>query len=192
VLGLASANVNLPVWLRVGQARGDLTNVQCAANPAQRRATVNVIPDVLTTCVADGAKPQCAPAATPVELASVKLLGGLSSTSVVANPKPDITPINPLHDVVLAPGGSASVSSARPLSGAVTDMVRHLNPALNVGVGGLNLPLDVGALLDILLPPIAGLLDALLIPLTSTLGIRLGNADLWLNGVDCNNAELVY
>ncbi len=71
-------------------------------------------------------------------------------------------------------------------------MVRHLNPALNVGVGGLNLPLDVGALLDILLPPIAGLLDALLIPLTSTLGIRLGNADLWLNGVDCNNAELVY
>ncbi|MNS86833.1 hypothetical protein D3C72_1207480 [compost metagenome] len=56
----------------------------------------------------------------------------------------------------------------------------------------LGIPLNVGALLDALLTPIAGLLDALLIPLTSTLGIRLGNADLWLNGVDCNNAELVY
>ncbi len=85
-----------------GAGQGDLTNVQCAANPAQRRATVNVIPDVLTTCVADGAKPQCAPAATPVELAVVK--AGILTASVVANPKPDITPINPLHDVVLAPG----------------------------------------------------------------------------------------
>lgn len=193
VLGLASADVNLPVWLRVGQARGDLTNVQCAANPAQRRATVNVTPDVLTTCVADGAKPQCAPAATPVDLAVVKLLGGsVLSTKVVANPKPDVTPMTPLNDVVLAPGGSASTSSTKPLSRAITDMVHNLNPGVTVGLGGLGIPLDVGALLDILLPPIAGLLDALLIPLTSTLGIRLGNADLWLNGVDCNNAELVY
>ena len=192
VLGLASADVNLPVWVRVGQARGDLTNVQCAANPAQRRATVNVIPDVLTTCVADGAKPQCAPAATVVELASVKVLAGVLSTRVVANPKPDVTPMNPLNDVVLAPGGSATTSSTKPLSRAITDMVRNLNPDVTVGLGVLGIPLNVGALLDALLPPIAGLLDALLIPLTSTLGIRLGNADLWLNGVDCNNAELVY
>ncbi len=63
---------------------------------------------------------------------------------------------------------------------------------MTVGLGVLGIPLNVGALLDALLTPIAGLLDALLIPLTSTLGIRLGNADLWLNGVDCNNAELVY
>ncbi|MGO4762411.1 TadG family pilus assembly protein [Cupriavidus sp. 2KB_3] len=191
VLGLASADVNLPVWLRVAQARGDLTNVQCAANPAQRRATVNVTTDVLTTCVADGTKPQCAPAATPVDLAVVKLLG-VPSTRLVANPKPDVTPMSPLNNVVLAPGGSASTSSTKPLSRAITDMIRNLNPDVTVGLGGLGISLDVGGLLDILLPPIAGLLDALLTPLTSTLGIRLGNADLWLNGVDCNNAELVY
>jgi uncharacterized membrane protein len=127
-----------------------------------------------------------------VELASVKVLAGVLSTRVVANPKPDVTPMNPLNDVVLAPGGSATTSSTKPLSRAITDMVRNLNPDVTVGLGVLGIPLNVGALLDALLPPIAGLLDALLIPLTSTLGIRLGNADLWLNGVDCNNAELVY
>ena len=36
------------------------------------------------------------------------------------------------------------------------------------------------------------LLRRLIVAVPSLLGISLANADLWLNGVDCNNTELVY
>jgi uncharacterized membrane protein len=42
------------------------------------------------------------------------------------------------------------------------------------------------------LTPLTKLLDLLVTKLTAVLGISLANAEVWLNGVDCNNAELVY
>lgn len=191
--GLAQATLDIPLWLKVGTARGDLTQLQCAAAPQQRRATVNVTTNVAQACIA-GPGSACAPLGSAVTLVNVSLLSGLASTNITSLPVPAATSGGGGGtSFVLAPGAHVTASSANPLSGAVTGLLNALNPQFSVNLLELQLAV-VGAkdVLNLFLTPILNLLDQVLVTLLNTLGIKIATADLWLNGVDCNNAELVY
>lgn len=186
-LGLASAQVTLPVLLRAATAKADLTDLQCAASPAQRRATVNVATQLLDACVSSDGR-SCVEGSYP--LATLKVLG-FGLVGVAANPVPPATirPWQSGSDVVLAPGGKASATSSNVVGQAVTSLLLNLNPTLGVGdIPGLQL----GVLTNALLQPVTMLVGSVVDWLLATLGIDIANATVWLNGVDCNNAELVY
>lgn len=182
VLGL---QVNLPLYIEAAAATASLTQMQCAAAPADRRATINVQPQVANVCLASDSGPGCATA--PVVLVD---LAGL--TKIVSNPVKQAVDLDPANDVVLAPGGDKSVSANKPLTTAVTKLLNNLNPSLVLGPLQLPPLIDLGALVGALLAPVTGLLDALLNNLLKPLGIDLGTANVWMQGIDCNNAELVY
>jgi len=191
---LANAALNVPLWLQVGTARGDLTQLQCAATPAQRTATINVSTHIAQACLA-GTGTSCAPNGVPVNLVSVTLLGGaLVSTSIASLPVPvQTSDAGGGNDIVLSPGGYARTSGSNPLKSAVSNLLAALNPTFSIKLPALDLAsVNAGDVLGLFLKPVADLLDEVVIRLLNTLGISIANADVWLNGVDCNNAELVY
>ena len=184
---VARAQVSLPVLVRAATGKADLTGLQCAASPAQRRATVNVSTQLVDACVSTDGR-QCR--GTPFNLAKLSVLG-VNVASVVSTPA--IPAANRAWqsgaDVVLAPGGQASTTSPN----AVGQALKSLLDNLNLTVTGDVIPgLQLGNLLSILLDPVISLTNGLVSWLLTTLGINIANADVWLNGVDCNNAELVY
>ena len=79
----------------------------------------------------------------------------------------------------------------QPLTAVLVDVVGNLNLAVAVKVLWVDLP-SVNLPLAGLLTPLFSALDSLLGPLLGALGIQLGYADIWMHGIDCNNAELVF
>ncbi|WP_253700177.1 TadG family pilus assembly protein [Cupriavidus pauculus] len=187
-LGLASAQVDLPVLLRAATARADLTGVQCAAARAQRRATLNVSSELVNACLSTDGRTCRGSGAPPFQIARVSGLG-LGLASITAQP---VTPARQRQsgtDVVLAPEGHARLSfTSTAVDQAISGLLNNLNPSLNV-LGG---DAKVDELLNLLAPPLSSLVGTLAGWLLTTLGINIANADVWLNGIDCNNAELVY
>lgn len=114
---------------------------------------------------------------------------GLGLASITAQP---VTPARQRQsgtDVVLAPEGHARLSfTSTAVDQAISGLLNNLNPSLNV-LGG---DAKVDELLNLLAPPLSSLVGTLAGWLLNTLGINIANADVWLNGIDCNNAELVY
>ncbi len=172
------ANLNVPLYLDVANANSDLTKLQCAANPGDRRATMHVKSGLVTACLTDGCT------GSDVVLGQAKL-GLFDIAEVIATDVPRYGSTVG-QEVTLAPGGHVQVGTADPFGGLFSQAL-----ALKVRtklLGILSVPIDLGPLLA----PVGAALDALIPPLLASLGIQLGTADLWVHSIDCNNAELVY
>ncbi|WP_432261652.1 TadG family pilus assembly protein [Cupriavidus sp. TMH.W2] len=172
------ANLNVPLYLDVASATADLTKLQCAASPADRRATMHVKSGLVTACMTGGCT------GSDVVLGQTKVFGvGIADVIATDAPRYGNTAG---QDVTLAPGGHTQVGATDPFGGLFSQVL-----ALKVRtrlLGILSLPIDLGPLLA----PVGAALDALIPPLLASLGIQLGSADLWVHSIDCNNAELVY
>ncbi|WP_354685267.1 TadG family pilus assembly protein [Cupriavidus necator] len=168
--------INVPLYLHVADATAELTSLQCAASPANRRATMHLKSGLVTACLTQACNGD-------VELAKAKVLLDLVEVTATDSPRYGNTVGK---DVTLAPGESAQVGTADPFGGLFSQVL-----ALKVRtkvLGIVSLPIDLGPVLA----PLGAALDALVPPLLNNLGIQLGHADLWLHSIDCNNSELVY
>jgi uncharacterized membrane protein len=168
--------INVPVQLEIADAKADLTKLQCAANPADRRATLQVKSGVVTACMTQACSGD-------VELAKATV--GLKLVEVIATDSQRFGN-SVVQEVTLGPGAHAQVGAPDPFGGLFSQVL-----AIKVRtkiLGLLSVPIDLGPTLA----PLGKALDALVPPLLNSLGIQLGNADLWVHSIDCNNAELVY
>ncbi|KWR88554.1 TadG family pilus assembly protein [Cupriavidus sp. IDO] len=179
VSSLLGAELNLPLHITAADATADLTQLQCAAAPADRRATLHVNTSLVTACLTDG----CKGGEVTVGKASALTIPLLDLVAI-DNPRNGSTAGS---DVTLAPGGHTQVGTANPIGGVLSQVL-----ALQVAakVAGLTVlpPIDLGPVLA----PVGTALDAFLPTLLGNLGLQLGTADLWMHNIDCNNAELVY
>ncbi|MCO4863667.1 pilus assembly protein TadG-related protein [Cupriavidus sp. WGlv3] len=173
------ADLNVPLFLDVANATADLTRLQCAANPADRRATMQLRSGLATACLTDG----CTGGEVVLGEVKVGLLGDIAQVVATDVPRHGNTVA---QEVTLAPGGHAQVGMSDPFGGVFSQVLSLKVRTKLLGI--LSLPLDVGPLLA----PLGATLDGLVPPLLNSLGIQLGNADLWVHSIDCNNAELVY
>lgn len=185
VVDLAIATVNLPLYVEAAAATASLTQLQCAAAPADRRATLRLTQQVANVCLANSnGSASCEPTRT--------VLANILGVKVVNVPVRNTVGTAGSQDIVLAPGQYVRAPATNQLTTAVKALLNNLHPTLDLG--GVLIPplIDIPALLNALLDPVANLLDLVVLNLLTPLGIQLGNADLWMNGIDCNNAELVY
>ncbi|WP_240804787.1 TadG family pilus assembly protein [Cupriavidus oxalaticus] len=176
---LLGVQLNVPLHLSAAQAQADLTSLRCAASPADRRATLQVTPSVVSACLSA----QCAGGKVKIGTASALMIP-LLDLVVVDDPKQRSSAG---REVTLAPGGHQQVGTADPIGGIFSQVL-----ALEVKPELLGAPLPLNLNLGPLLVPLGTALDALVPPLLASLGIQLGTADLWLHSIDCNNSELVY
>lgn len=182
--------LRLPLFVKAAQASAALTGLQCSAASADRRATLQVQPQLATVCLANDAGTDCATG--PATLGVIPLVGTLKATATSSPVSFSGT------NLTLAPATQSQVAAQSPLADLVLQLVASLQLQLDGGVGGIAQPL-VDAVLAAVKPvvklglaPLVDVIDDILVHTLASLGIQLGNATVWMHGIDCNNAELVY
>ncbi|WP_454727286.1 MULTISPECIES: TadG family pilus assembly protein [Cupriavidus] len=191
LLGLINVGVNVPLYVEVASATASLQSIQCAAAKADCRAAFGVNTGVAKACLAAGVGSGAGCASGPVTIVETGI--PLLSTTVKVTATGPTKTGSALNNTVvtLAPGATTRVGTANPLTGILLDVVGSLNLKVEVTVLGiplLGIPLPLAGLLT----PLFQALDLVVGPLLGALGIQLGYADIWLNDIDCNNAELVF
>lgn len=190
-LGLGA--VRLPVFIELAQATATLTDVGCASGRSHASVSLAVTPAIGEVAIADFdpgafADFQTAPVLRPATIIRTPLvtvtagadvkLGGVSSQRVTFS--------------------SADISNRRIKSVATNDLVQGVATSLiqrltvNVaGLGGLGLPLGGSGAIATALGNTAAPLDALIDQVTALAGVRIGQADVRVNGVRCGTPRLV-
>ncbi|SPA21911.1 conserved exported hypothetical protein [Cupriavidus taiwanensis] len=202
IAGIANLDLRVPLYVEAARATASLTDLQCAAAPNDRRATLHVSTGLVRACLWDETRNACADS-TPVIIGSVRLLSGLLNDllggllgGVLGASPADVTLTatdnpqqrsTPGTDVTLAPGGHEAVGGTSPVGGVLKEVL-----ALNITANALGQTINLSSVLRPALTQLGALLDSALLQLLPPLGLQLGTADLWLHSIDCNNAELVY
>lgn len=192
-LGLGT--IDLPIYVDVASAQANLQTVSCPWSvPGQTSATLSVRTGVATVATSNvapgaisvaGASPSLTGAATLVALPLVNVTGRALVSVAGSNPQ-TVTFSN--DDI--AQHRVRTVSSTGLSGSLVGTLVSGLS--LDVKVVGLGLSAGavsaaIGTSLQAATPAIDALLDGVL----RTLGIGVGQADVWINGVNCGRASLV-
>lgn len=190
-LGLVSLRV--PIFIELASAQASLARISCAKGVSSATVDLDVTPsvgeimiaDVATSRLNDFTQPVVAQRATIAHVilidvsgyADVKL-GGVTAQRVT------------FSAADIAQNRVQSVSTGDLTQGIATSLIRGLDLRVNVLGLGLNLSAitaGVGSALAVAAPALDSLIDGL----TSLLGVRVGQADVEINGVRCGKSVLV-
>ncbi len=189
---LGIGGISLPLLVELAGAEARLSDIRCP-RPAEATVTLQARPSVGEAVIADVDRDRLDDFRTPLArgkavLASALLvsvrgqarvaLGG-TTWQPVSFSATDIAE----RKVRKVATGDIATSLAGSLIRDIDLEVRTLGLGINVGV--------VTGLVGGLLAPVAGPLDGVINSLTGLLGVRLGEADLRVNGVRCGQPALV-
>lgn len=195
---LAGVTLRVPVYVDIAAARARLADISCGPNPANdMRITLAVRPSLANAWIAE-----------PVTLAGWKTLGSPPnmSNATIANVLGMITATGKANaeitnmsdtNVVFRYADITSLTAKNVKTSAFTQSLTASllgSLTLNVSAGGLLSLTPTGvltALIRSILTPVAPTIDGVLNNILKTLGIGLGEADVWVNGVRCDGAALV-
>jgi uncharacterized membrane protein len=192
--GGAAPVVNLPLYVEIASGTATLNALSCGyPDVSSSSVTLGVTPGIVDAwiggvTIADmtnfTTKPN-PPPATLVNLGAVTVSGrahaGMGNT----------TPTSVTFDY-------PEIQSQTPQTVTTTNFTSSLtssllgNLSLNVQVGPLGLPVPgIGATVANLLASDTASIDQLLASVLATLGVGIGQADVWVTGIRCDGAVLV-
>lgn len=195
---LSAVTLRLPIYMDIAAARARLADVSCGANPLNdMRVTLAVRPSVVNAWIAE-----------PVSAAGWKTLGSPPSmaNATIANVAGLITATGKANAEITNMSDAnvvfryADISSLVAKNVKTSDFTQSLTASL---LGNLTLTVSAAGLLSLTptsvlsalirstLAPVAPAIDGALNSVLKTLGIGLGEADVWVNGVRCDGAALV-
>jgi uncharacterized membrane protein len=181
--------LRLPLYAEIAAAQATVRRITC--EPAG--VTIAARPAVASLWIAgvtaaDLVEKTAIPSPPPATLVSLPLVGNVTGRSEVS--------ITNLRDTDLAFSAAdiqnhvaKTTSTTAFTTSLVTTLLSHLQLALN------GLPLPIGPLATTLAKILSLAtvpLDALLAAVLQTLGVSLGQAVVWVDGVRCDGAVLVY
>ena len=188
------AAVNLPIYVEVAAGTATLNNVSCGyPDIASSTAQLGVSPGIVDAWIggvtsADmtnfTTKPN-PPAATIVDLGAIKVTGRAHAT--MANTAP--TNVNFSYADIQAQTRK-TVNTTSFTSSLTGSLLSDLS--LSVQLGPLALPIPgLGPQVVSIISGATGSIDTLLNTVLQTLGVGLGQADVWVAGIRCDGAVLV-
>lgn len=188
------AAVNLPIYVEVAAGTATLNNVSCGyPDIASSTAQLGVSPGIVDAWIggvtsADmtnfTTKPN-PPAATIVDLGAIKVTGRAHAT--MANTAP--TNVNFSYADIQAQTRK-TVNTTSFTSSLTGSLLGDLS--LSVQLGPLALPIPgLGPQVVSIISGATGSIDTLLNTVLQTLGVGLGQADVWVAGIRCDGAVLV-
>jgi uncharacterized membrane protein len=196
VLGSGSlAAINLPIYVEVASGTATLNAVSCGhPNINTSQVTIGVTPGIVDAWIgnvttADMTNFTRKPNPPPVQLVNI---GGLITVNALAHVGiGNTTPTNVNFSYSdIQSGVKKTVTTSNFLSSLVTNLLGDLQ--LSIGVAGLGLPIPgLLGLVAGLLTAVTSPLDQVLATLLSTLGIGIGQVDVWALGIRCDGAVLV-
>jgi uncharacterized membrane protein len=190
-LGLASLRV--PIYVELAAATAKLKDVSCTGGSKKATVKLMVTPSIGEAAIAD---------VDPAALGNFQVAPALNRVTMLKTPVATVTGfadvklggVDP-QEVFFSASDIAShsvkhVSTNDLLQGVVSSLISRID--LNVNVLGLGL--GVGALTALVgqvLNQAAAPLDGVYSQVTSLLGVQVGQADVWVNGVRCGTPVLV-
>ncbi|WP_426265461.1 pilus assembly protein TadG-related protein [Sphingomonas sp. PWP1-2] len=190
-LGLGS--IRLPIFVELAQAQAELSKVSCSAGRAMPTAALDVTPSAGEIAIADfdetafpdfgravALKPAMiitTPLATVSAFSDTKL-GGVSAQTVWFTPNDIVA-----HTV-------KSVSTGDVAQGVASSLLSHTDLRASIVGFGINASLLTAAV-GTILGQAATPLDSVVDQVTALAGVRVGQADVWINGVRCGTPILV-
>jgi uncharacterized membrane protein len=199
---LAAAGVYLPLYVEVASGTATLNAVTCGyPNINTSTVTLGVTPGIINAWIADGPSLQAAMTnfttgvGTPPPATLVNLLGLITVTGRVNAAMGNTTPTNvsfsysDIQSQVLK-----TVTTSNFTSSLTGNLLNNLVLGVTIGPLGILIPglgSLVGGLVTTLLSGVTGVVDQLLASVLATLGVKIGQADVWVNGIRCDGAVLV-
>jgi uncharacterized membrane protein len=195
---LSAVTLRVPVYIDIAAARARLADLSCGPNPvSDMRVTLAVRPSLMNAWIAE-----------PVTLAGWRTLGSPPSmtNATIAHVAGLITATGKANTEITNMGDTnvvfryADISNVTPKNVKTSAFTQSLAASLigsltlNVSAGGLLSLTPSGvlsALIQSILTPVAPVIDGVLNNVLKTLGLGLGEADVWVNGVRCDGAALV-
>ncbi|MBY0380878.1 MAG: hypothetical protein K2W78_03025 [Xanthobacteraceae bacterium] len=186
--------VNLPVYVEVASGTATLNNVSCGYPDIMTSAAqLGVSPGIVDAWIGNvtssemtnfSTKPN-PPPVTIVDLGAIKVAA--RAHAAMANSSP--TRVNFSYADILAQT-KKTVNTTSFTSSLTSSLLNDLS--LTVMVGPLALPIPgLGPLVTGIISGATGSIDALLGAILQTLGVGLGQADVWVPGIRCDGAVLV-
>ncbi|WP_162245267.1 pilus assembly protein TadG-related protein [Rhizobium sp. Leaf383] len=195
---LLGTKIVLPLYVEVAHAEAKLADIQChGGKPDNATVGIDAAPGVAEVSIGSvntsamknfGSKPRV----TRARLVDTPALAidGMSSTTVGGTQIRRVT-FSPSN---IASGLTKSVSSTGLTTSATQSLITNLDLSVDVKLLlGLSLtpPKTLQAALAKTLGAVTPSLDALLDGVLATAGVRVGEADIQVTGVDCANPVLV-
>ncbi len=189
------AAVNLPIYVAVASGSATLNAVQCGyPNVSTSSVTLGVSPGVVDSWIgnvsaSDFANLNRAPDPGPATLVS---LPGIAVTGLahaaMNNTAP--TPVMFSYGDIQAQTAK-TVSTTSYTSSLTSQLLGSLSLNVSVGGLGLGLPSVLGPAVESVISGETASLDQLLASVLATVGIGIGQADVWVTGIRCDGAVLV-
>jgi uncharacterized membrane protein len=186
--------VNLPVYVEVASGTATLNAVSCGfPDISISTVTLGVTPGIVNAWIGNVTMADMTnfttepnpPAATLVNLGLITVSGranaymGNTTPTNVTFTYPEIKALTP-----------QTVTTTNFTSSLTSSLLGNLS--LNVTIVGLGLPIPgLGATVAGILAGVTSPVDQLLASLLQTLGVGIGQADVWVTGVRCDGAVLV-
>ena len=196
LLGLLGAKpVTLPVFVEVAASEAKLAAMTCPDAPSGQSATLSVRPgvgrlaigEIDTAKLKDFKQPMAVASARIVDLVAVKATGKADVSIGGQTWKTASFSQSEIQGGVIKTVATDDVAKA-----TVTSLLKNLDLKVELPALGLGLTLTpVTSAISGTLGGLAGPVDGLLNGLTSLLGVKLGEADVRVNGLRCRDAALV-
>jgi uncharacterized membrane protein len=195
LLGGTISAVTLPLYVEVASGTAALDAVTCGSpDISNSTVTLGVTPGVVDAWIGNVSAAnmtdfRSAPnpsAATLVNLVGLKVTGRAHAT--ISNSSP--TPVSFRYNEIQAQTRK-TVTTTSFTSSLLSSLLGDLS--LDVSLGGLNLglPSNAGGAVSSLIATQTAPLDQLLASILATVGVGIGQADVWVSGVRCDRAVLV-
>jgi uncharacterized membrane protein len=186
--------VNLPVYVEVASGTATLNAINCGfPDVSTSTVTLGVTPGILNAWIGNVTMADMnnfttepnPPPATLVNLGLITVSG--RANAYMGNTTPTNATFTYPQIQALTP---QTVTTTNFTSSLTSSLLGNLS--LNVTLIGLGLPIPgLGATVAGILAGVTAPVDQLLASLLQTLGIGLGQADVWVTGVRCDGAVLV-
>jgi uncharacterized membrane protein len=193
---LAGVAIRLPIFVDVAYAEGRLSEITCGLTPADNEVTVATRPGILNAWIGDVTNFTAVNDTPTVNQAL--LVDALDIARISGSAHVQVGNVDE-EDLVFSASDIASHSYKTAVTQTYTQsLVSSLVGELTLNVDVLGLPDLLGlvgnqlkALVRTLVAPVTPVLDRIVYTALTTLGIRLGEADVTVHGVRCKNAVVV-
>jgi uncharacterized membrane protein len=180
------AQVKLPILIEAASSEAKLSRINCASSPS---VTVAVRPGVARARIGAIDESRLKNFKAPLTSSPATLVSVLKLVTVTANADLEIADLNWQETTFNASDISSqtvrSVRSRGFVNGLVVSLLQRMEVDVGLGpLGGLGLGNLVGAV-GVLLAPLGPVLDGVVQPLLELLGLKLGEADVRVHGVQC-------
>ena len=189
------ATVNLPIYVNIANASATLTALQCGyPNIDTSTVTLGVTPGVVDSWIGNVTPSMFSSMSSPVNPGAATLVSALGVTITglahVAMNNMSATPVTFTYSDIQSQT-MKTVNTTNYTQSLTTQLLDSLS--LNVSILGLGLGLPSGldqAVVNII-SPVTATIDQLLASVLQTVGVAIGQANVWVTGLRCDGAVLV-